>query len=86
MFKTKAEYLTWRSQWRADYAALTHKIRNYKAARKGGTSRERAIAQCWCHLLRQKASAKLEDRKQSKLLAQQGYLAAKTAAAAAATA
>ena len=74
MFKTKEEYLKWRSQWQADYAALSDRIRDKKAARKNGTIAERCTAQVWCHLLRKEATAMLEERKESKVKAQQSYL------------
>ena len=81
MFKTKKEYLTWRSQWKAEYAALSTEIRACKTARKSRSSEERSAAQVWCYLHRKKATALLEKRAQSKVMAQQCYLAAKTALA-----
>ena len=90
MFATKSEYLTWRSEWRAHYKTLTTEIRQWKAKRKGKPkfimpsahasycNIEQAHAQYQCWILRIKAREMLEKRKESKLLAQRLYLAAKS--------
>ena len=91
-FTTKAEYIAWRTEWRANYAALSIQIREWKTKRKGKIAplassaktyycaSEQSLAQCQCWILRKKAQQMLEDRKQSKVQAQSQYLAAKTAA------
>ena len=79
MFTNKAEYLTWRSQWKAEYAALSNEIREAKKDRKSKDKNEQSCAQVECWLLRKKANAMLKKRKESKVQAQAQYLAAKAA-------
>jgi hypothetical protein len=42
-FINKEEYLTWRSQWRADYRALSKQIRDIKFARWSEDSRRGGV-------------------------------------------
>ena len=79
MFTNKAEYLTWRSQWRAEYAALSNEIREAKKDRKSKYKNEQSCAQVTCWQLRIKAAKMIAKRKESKVLAQSQYLAAKAA-------
>jgi hypothetical protein len=80
MFTNKAEYLTWRSQWKAEYAALSNEIREVKKDRKSKDKHIQSCAQVDCWRLRIKATKMLEERKKSKVLAQSQYLAAKAVA------
>jgi len=76
-FTNKAEYLAWRTEWRAQYAELSENIREQKLSRKDKDALIRASAQCFCWRYRQEATALLELRKKSKVEAQRQYLAAK---------
>ena len=76
-FTNKTEYLAWRAQWRKDYAKLTKTTQKYKQQRKDKDPSTRSMAQMWCAICRKKAGLALEERKQSKILAQQQYLAAR---------
>jgi hypothetical protein len=53
-----------------------------KGKRKSKSAVGRSLAQCWCALLRKDATAALKLRKESKILAQRQYLAAKAVQAA----
>ena len=82
-FNTKQEYLAWRTQWKTNYAALSETIREHKRNMKDKDPDVRSMAQCHRWVCRVKAARMLEERKASKVQAQQQYLAAKAAQAAA---
>ncbi len=84
-FNTKAEYLAWRTQWKANYAALSETIRQHKTDRKDKDSAIRSMAQGQHHVCRRRATQMLEERKASKEQAQRLYLAAKAAETSAST-
>jgi hypothetical protein len=82
-FNSKATYLTWRSQWKADYKALSQTIREHKADRKYDSSASpesnlmrQSGAQCRLYVCRRKAAASLEALKLAKQEAQRQYQAA----------
>jgi len=77
-FTDKATYLKWRTAWKENYAALTKEIREYKNTRKNKDAALRGQAQYQCWRLRQQATLMIEQRKQSKITAQQQYLASRS--------
>lgn len=86
-FNSKESYLTWRSQWKADYKALSQTIREHKNDRKYDPSvslqdniARQAVAQWKLHVCRKKATASLEALKLAKQEAQRQYQLAKASA------
>lgn len=82
-FNSKATYLIWRSQWKADYKALSQTIRKHKTDRKYDPSASpesnaarQAVAQWQLCVCRRKAAATLESLKLAKQEAQRQYQAA----------
>lgn len=78
-FTDKPTYLAWRTAWKENYAALTADIRASKAGRKHPDAGIRSSSQYQCWYQRRQATQMLEQRKQSKITAQQQYLASKAA-------
>jgi hypothetical protein len=80
-FTNKTEYLTWRAQWKTEYTQLSNNIRALKKGIKEAMRKRQyaGVAQNQLRHLREYATEMLELRKQSKILAQQQYLAAKQA-------
>lgn len=74
VFFDKPSYLAWRATWKREYTELTKEIREYKNTRKSPDVALRAQAQYQCWRLRRQAVQMLEQRKQSKITAQQQYL------------
>ncbi len=79
-FKTREEYLEWRSGWRQAYASLSTKIREAKASIRG---RPRTFSdskvQSAIHRWRIDANEMMLDREESRRAAHASYLAAKQA-------
>jgi hypothetical protein len=76
-FTNKETYLEYRSNWKSEYNTLSKQIRVLKA-----TVRESGHQITWTEFrelyqLKAKATAMLEERKESKVEAQRQYLAAK---------
>lgn len=74
-FTDKPTYLAWRAAWKETYAELTLDIRHHKDNRKDESAITRASAQYQCWRLRRQATQMLAQRKQSKITAQEQYLA-----------
>jgi hypothetical protein len=77
-FTNKETYLAYRSEWKANYKALTQGIRNLKAE-----MRESGHQITWTEFsqlskLKAKATAMLEERKESKVEAQRQYWLSKS--------
>lgn len=70
---TKEEYLAWRDEWRIRYQQLSLEIRNDKIEIKEGARAHRDVGTLQWQLIgkRKTATAMLEDRKYSKLRAQE---------------
>ena len=75
VFFDKTSYLAWRATWKREYAELTKEIRLNKAARKSKDPAIRSGCQYLCWKQRRQATQMLAQRKQSKITAQQQYLA-----------
>jgi len=78
-FTNKNEYLAWRQQWKAEYKNLSKQIRLLKISINEGQRNRLYVGGLQNELrdLRAEATQMLELRKQSKVVAQQQYLAAK---------
>lgn len=74
-FTDRASYLAWRSEWRANYAALSTEIRSLKRQAKTGTQEEQSSAQSKLHRKSLEATATLKLREKSKKLAAQQWTA-----------
>lgn len=74
-FTDRASYIAWRSEWRAEYAALSTEIRSLKRQAKTGTQEEQSSAQSKLHRKSLEATAKLKLRAKSKKLAAEQWSA-----------
>ncbi|SOC27403.1 hypothetical protein SAMN05428964_105402 [Thalassospira xiamenensis] len=70
-YKSREDYLAWRTAWRQEYAELSRTIREAKRDRddKNLSSDQRSGAQAHCHTLRHRAHDMMELRSASKTLA-----------------
>lgn len=75
-FNTKEEYLAYRSEWKAEYKQLSKTIRDERIQIRSQRGIE--SSQYWyLKNLREQATAMLEERRTSKVRAQEHYLASK---------
>jgi hypothetical protein len=78
-FKTKEEYLAYRSAWKAEYKQLSYEIRETKKDIRELMRNREYAGGLQSSLIRQRAeaTAMLEELKLAKVEAQRQYLAAK---------